>query len=239
MAYQTTIAERLDHLMRTGHPEGTGPQSYEAVALASQEHARLHGGPTVSRQTVFNLRNGKLANPSINSLQALANVYGVSVEHFLKNGPLTDDTRSRAADLDPPAPGAPAVLGRLDTLLGALQPEDPTAPRTDQDRAAIIATWGGRITGEHLAVLRSGRWDERLRAPLRDFAEHIGIPSDYFVDDETAAAASPDLGVLTALKQFGARSIAMRRVAELPDDALQALVPVLEHLSRQGPRQRM
>ncbi|MGW3043748.1 hypothetical protein ACWC9T_27725 [Kitasatospora sp. NPDC001159] len=231
-AHRRTIAERLEHLMSTGHPDGTGPRDYLAVELASQEHARRHpGSPTISRQTVHNLRHGKVANPGINALTTLANVYQVPISYFLSAG---DDATAGQASASLPA----MVLQRLDDVLKVLQP-DTAAPLDDEARITVLDSKGCKISLSDLATLRSGQWDEQLRQPLRDFAGTISLPPGYFVDDTIPAADPDDLLLLGALKAVGARSVAMRQVAGLPSDALQALSPMLDLLSRANPRQRM
>lgn len=229
-AHRRTIAERLTHLMSTGHPDGTGPRDYHAVEQASQEYAeRYPGSPTISRQTVHNLRNERVANPGINSLTALANVYGVPISYFLSEGDTGGGT---------PAPDPDMVLQRLDGILKVLQP-DTAAALDDDARIAVLAARNCPIGRDALDGLRAGRWDERLRLPLEELAARISLPAGYFVDHRIPAADPNDLLLLGALKAQGARGIALRQVAGLPEDAFQALSPMLDLLSKAEPRRRM
>ncbi|MEV7025417.1 hypothetical protein [Kitasatospora sp. NPDC093558] len=234
-AHRRTIAERLTHLMSTGHPDGTGPRDYHAVEQASQDYAeRYPGSPTISRQTVHNLRNERVANPGINSLTALANVYRVPISYFLSEGA----GQGEAAAGRTPAPDPDMVLQRLDGILKVLQP-DTAATLDDDARIAVLTARNCPIGRDALDGLRSGQWDERLRLPLGELAARISLPAGYFVDHRIPAADPNDLLLLGALKAQGARGIALRQVAGLPEDAFQALSPMLDLLSKADPRRRM
>ncbi|WP_051967297.1 hypothetical protein [Kitasatospora mediocidica] len=242
-----TIAAQLDYLIRTGYPDGRGPGDYHGIARASHAYAAVHGGPTISHQAVLNIRKGAVTNVGVNSLQALANVYGVPVTYFFERGPdgllATPAPEPAGADSDADSggrtPPADVVIGRLLTLLSAVQPRG-RAPRTDEELVEAIRARGGRITLGCLASLRAELWDEGLRRRLSDFAAAVGVPADYlFVDEEAAALVAEDLALLSAFKEVGARKVAMRRVAELDDEGIRALGPMLELLSNVGKRQRM
>ncbi|MEY9840574.1 hypothetical protein [Streptacidiphilus sp. EB103A] len=251
------IAIQLAKLMADGHPDGTGPKDYHAVARASADYAKQHGGPTISHQAVHNLRREQNGNPGINGLEALANVYNVQVKYFLEEGSPPDPAVDPANTELPPdtaAPNPEAVLGRLHYLLVDILPKpdiadtDPGAGdsaatgqslETDEGLAAAAGAMGTRIGAADIAALRAGQWNEPLREPLRALAEKVGVPADYFLDDAVAAETDRDLATLTNLRRMGARTVAMRRVAELTDDSFDALRPILEHLSRDSKRHRM
>jgi transcriptional regulator with XRE-family HTH domain len=77
-----TLAEKLDHLFVTVHPPGR-QYSYREVAAAV---------PGISAQYVQQLRTGQRDNPTIQSLEALARFFGVSVAYF------ADDATSERVD---------------------------------------------------------------------------------------------------------------------------------------------
>jgi transcriptional regulator with XRE-family HTH domain len=77
-----TLAQRLDYLIRTIHPEGRGPYSYSELATLIKEKAAVDGGPTVSHGTIQGIRSGKVTNPGIDSLRALAAFFGVPTGYF-------------------------------------------------------------------------------------------------------------------------------------------------------------
>lgn len=231
------IARQLDYLMRTGHPDGTGPTEYLQVAEASQAYAAEHGGPTISHQGVHNLRSGKIANPTVNSLRALANVYQVPCAYFFEDGPASL-LQSAPAPQEQPAPDTGAVLHRLDILLAVVGNRGEDHQHPPEEMAEEIRRHGGVVDAAALAALRQGVWTEALRDPLNDFATRIGVPAAYFFDDEVAERSLRDLRMLSLIKGLGVRQVAMRGVAELDEEALQALVPVIEHLSATAARRR-
>ncbi|WP_051942848.1 hypothetical protein [Streptacidiphilus rugosus] len=224
------VAERLDYLMRTGHPDGGGPTDYAAVAEASHAYAREHGGPTISHQGVFNLRNAKTANPSVNSLEALAHVYGVDITYFLaepdqggdRPAPTTDDAGAGAADPE-------AVLGRLLLLVSIRERRDLEGNYGDKELARLVQGQGGHLTEDDIVRLRGGEWQPHLTARLTSFATASGVPAAFFFDDEVAARVSEDLKLLSALRDIGARQVAMRMVELDPED-VSAIRPMIEHL---------
>ena len=246
-AERGTIAQRLDELISSRHPDGHGPSSYEEIARASREHARMHGGPTISHQGVLNIRSGKVTNPGVDSLQALANVYGVDITYFFETS--TGQETGPAANPEEGGPGspalppAPALAARLNLLFSVVQPNG-RPPLTDQ-AAAEAATAGGTPTSAaQIAALRAGALDglpddSRTPARLARLADVFGVPSAYFFDEEVAARVAEDLAILKAFKDVGARRIALRAVAALDEEALSALVPMIEHLRRASKRQRL
>ncbi|MDH6133752.1 hypothetical protein P3T37_003150 [Kitasatospora sp. MAA4] len=237
-----SIAGQLDHLIRTGHPDGKGPTDYHAIARASHAYAAAHGGPTISHQAVLNIRKGTVTNVGVNALQALANVYGVPVTYFFEHGPdsllAAKPQPAAASSTEVGTPHGEVVVGRLMTLLSAVQPRGQ-APSSDEELAEAIRSRGGRITLSCIAALRADRWGEGMRERLREFAVASGVPADYFFfDDKAAALVAEDLALLSVFKEVGARKVAMRRVAELDDEGIRALNPVLELLSSVVKRKR-
>src|SRR5689334_19249227 len=118
------IAERLDALILSRHPDGRGPGSEREIARRSREYAKTHpGAPTISHQTVANIRDGAVNNPGVDSLRALANVFGVRLGFFLEE----DDPSAHATDVStprPPAQSIPAALlsARLNRLFETIHP---------------------------------------------------------------------------------------------------------------------
>ena len=230
-----TIAQRLDGLIRARHPDGHGPSSYEDIARASRDYARLHGGPTISHQGVLNIRSGKVTNPGVDSLRALANVYGVDITYFFR--PADPAAEDGAAECGPLPPAA-LLAARLNELFAVARPNG-RPEFADAEVAAAVTASGTEITAEQVEALRAGAWSSPTPAQLRSLADFFGVPSAYFTDDGVAARVSEDLAILRAFKDVGARQIALRAVVELDDEALSALAPMIEHLGKASRRQRM
>ncbi|MEU8586798.1 hypothetical protein AB0C59_07280 [Streptomyces sp. NPDC048664] len=239
------IAERLDRLILTRHPDGQGPGSEREIARRSREFARTHPeAPTISHQSVANIRDGVVKNPSVDSLRALANVFGVRLGFFLEEeppAPLQAPTSNATEPSDrQPRPAALGLSTRLNRLFETMHPKE-RGSYSSREVADAIAARGGSISEDEIEHLRDGRWDPTSYEQFETLAAFFGVPVAYFVDDDTAARVSSDLDLVDALKQqgVGTRQIALRAVADLDEDALEALVPVIQHLRQAGRRQRM
>ncbi|MBB1256327.1 helix-turn-helix transcriptional regulator [Streptomyces alkaliterrae] len=86
-----TIAEKLDHLIRSVHPADRGPLSYMEIAEAIREKAGPDG-PTVSHATIQKIRKGEITDPKVSTLTVIAGFFGVPVAYFL------DDTVAERVD---------------------------------------------------------------------------------------------------------------------------------------------
>jgi len=82
----SNLADRIDHLLTTVHPQGCGPYTYDEVA----EGIRAQGGPTISAQYLNQLHRGRRDNPTKQHLEALARFFGVPVAYFFDS---TEATR--------------------------------------------------------------------------------------------------------------------------------------------------
>ena len=85
-----TLADKLDDLFRSIHPQDRGPYSAEEVAASLVKR----GGPTISGTYIWQLRTGQRDNPTKRHLEALALFFGVPVAYFF------DDDSSAALRVD-------------------------------------------------------------------------------------------------------------------------------------------
>lgn len=76
-----TFAEKLDHLLLTVHPKGRKPYSMDEVAAAIAAKGYEH----VSAGYIWALRRGERDNPTIKTVEALADFFGVPPGYFLDN----------------------------------------------------------------------------------------------------------------------------------------------------------
>ncbi|MFI1162845.1 helix-turn-helix domain-containing protein [Streptomyces sp. NPDC020801] len=81
-AGRRTIAQKLDYLITEIHPKDRGPFTYQEIADQIRKRAK-EGDPTVSHGTVQAIRTGKVTNPGVDSLRALASFFGVPPSYFL------------------------------------------------------------------------------------------------------------------------------------------------------------
>ncbi|MDX6352863.1 MAG: hypothetical protein QOF84_7653 [Streptomyces sp.] len=76
-----SFAQRLDHLFTEVHPPSRGSFTYAEVAAAIQE-ASGDAGKGVSASAIQQLRTGARSNPKMDTIQALADFFGVSPSYF-------------------------------------------------------------------------------------------------------------------------------------------------------------
>lgn len=76
-----TLAEKLEYLFEHRHLGRDRPFTLQEVVA----QARESGGPTISIGFLHALRTGKSDNPTVQHLQALASVFGVPIEFFIKD----------------------------------------------------------------------------------------------------------------------------------------------------------
>jgi transcriptional regulator with XRE-family HTH domain len=77
-----TFAERLNRLIATVHPPGRGP--YTAIEVVQAVTAR---GAALSTPYLSQLRSGQRTQPSIDTVSALAEFFGIRREYFTGDDP--------------------------------------------------------------------------------------------------------------------------------------------------------
>jgi transcriptional regulator with XRE-family HTH domain len=100
------IASRLDALFRGSEPRGRDEYSLRKVARSINEKA---GEAVVSPSYLSLLRRGLRADPSYAKLAAVADFFGVPVDHFIED-----------AGTEPPAPGADLAEAVQDSRVAAI-----------------------------------------------------------------------------------------------------------------------
>ncbi|MCF7552573.1 helix-turn-helix domain-containing protein [Pseudonocardia sp. WMMC193] len=83
-----TLAERIDHLLKTVHPADRGPYTLEEVS----DGIKAQSGQSVSAAYLNQLHRGKRDNPTKLNLEAIARFFEVPVAYFF------DDTQGEIAD---------------------------------------------------------------------------------------------------------------------------------------------
>lgn len=74
-----TLAEKINRLFETVHPPERGPYSNAEVERALTQRK---GGPTISANYLYQLRNGRKDNPTKRNLEALVSFFGVDPAYF-------------------------------------------------------------------------------------------------------------------------------------------------------------
>ncbi|WP_214369790.1 helix-turn-helix domain-containing protein [Pseudonocardia sp. H11422] len=119
-----TLAERIDHLLKTVHPADRGPYTLEEVS----DGIRAQGGQAISAAYLNQLHRGKRDNPTKMNLEAIARFFKVPVAYFF------DDTEAQAIDEEIALLQAIRDSGIKDMALRTLG----LSPETRQSVARII-----------------------------------------------------------------------------------------------------
>ncbi|ASQ93460.1 helix-turn-helix transcriptional regulator [Streptomyces sp. 11-1-2] len=131
---------------------------------------------------------------------------------------------------EPVAKAEGTFAARLNGLFETVHPSD----RGPWNNAEVARAIG--VSPTYIGHLRKGKSDNPTLAQMTALADFFGVPVKYFVDDGKGEKVREDVALLQALKEVGARQVALRTVvqtaAELPVDALKSLVPVLQHLKK-------
>ncbi|MFE3325908.1 helix-turn-helix transcriptional regulator [Streptomyces sp. NPDC059176] len=144
------------------------------------------------------------------------------------------DADTAPAD-QPAGSGGNTFADRLNHLFETVYPIERGSPYTDAEVARAVD-----VSKTYIGNLRKGRSTNPGYELIKDLADFFKVPVAAFFDGEEGEEVRRNLHLLGALKEAGVRQIALRTVASLPDEALGALVPMLEHLGKSdGTRGRM
>ncbi|MGW0580430.1 helix-turn-helix domain-containing protein [Streptomyces sp. NPDC002920] len=126
---------------------------------------------------------------------------------------------------------------RLDQLFREVHPAD-RGPWTNAEAARAIG-----VSETYIGYLRKGSRDNPTLSQMQALAKFFGVPATYFVDNGEGESARADVELLAQLKGMGVRQIALRTLAEMSDDSVTSVLPVMQRLAEtqakeQGPRGR-
>lgn len=124
------------------------------------------------------------------------------------------------------------IAERLNRLFATVHPAG-RGPYTLREVAdAINAEAGtGIISAAYLSQLRSGQRAEPSHSKLAAIARFFGVETEYFSDAAAAGVADRQLEFLTAMRDAGVRSVALR-AAGLSEASLAAVRAVIENARR-------
>ncbi|MFD8145431.1 XRE family transcriptional regulator [Streptomyces sp. NPDC059708] len=81
-ATRSSLADKIDRLIRIVTPEGGPAPSYNEIARAIDEAA---GERVISPSYIWKLHKGEADNPRLNHLEALAGYFAVPTEYFFND----------------------------------------------------------------------------------------------------------------------------------------------------------
>jgi transcriptional regulator with XRE-family HTH domain len=114
---------------------------------------------------------------------------------------------------------------RLDRLFKTVYPAGGQ-PFTNAEVARAIG-----VSATYIGNLRKGKSDNPTLAQMQALAAIFNVPVAYFVDDDEGQKTREDLELLAKLKDMGVREIAFRTIADMSEDSVTSVLPVLQRLA--------
>jgi transcriptional regulator with XRE-family HTH domain len=103
-------------------------------------------------------------------------------------------------------------------------------PYSNEEVAAAIRERGtASVSATYIWLLRKGERDNPTLKHLEALASFFGVPPAYFFDDEATARIDAELTVLSAIRDLGVRSLALR-MAGLSAKSLQPIADVIDRV---------
>lgn len=128
--------------------------------------------------------------------------------------------------------GGNVLAERLDHLFATVHPRDRKPYTLREVADAINAEAGATIISvSYLSQLRAGQRTEPSHSRLVAIARFFGVDVDYFSADISPEDADQQIEFLTAMRDAGVRSIALR-VHGLSESSLAAVRAVIENARR-------
>lgn len=174
----------------------------------------------VSRSYVHQLRTGRIANPRLDKLQALAEVMGFPPALWFEDVPDPGGTPLVAS----PGQGA-TISDRLEALLRTSADERSGERYSDADLARFSM---GALTEQEVAGIRTGNTPDPSIEQVLALAEVFAIDPSYFLDTETKAPLL-DRASLEGLSNQKARIIHHKSL-ELSDREQDLIIDMINRL---------
>lgn len=121
------------------------------------------------------------------------------------------------------------LADKLNHLFATVYPAS-RGPYSNEEAAAAIREKGGpSISGTYIWLLRRGQRANPTLKHLEALASLFGVPPAYFFDDEEAARVDAQLELLTAMRDLGVHTVALR-MAGLSPKSLNSIAEVVERV---------
>lgn len=117
---------------------------------------------------------------------------------------------------------------RLNHLFATVHPGD-RGPFSNEEVAQAIRHDGGEISRAYIAYLRNGERENPTMQHLEALAAFFGVKPSYFFDEEIAAGIDAELELISAMRDAGIRSIALR-AAGLSPKGVKVIAELIEQV---------
>jgi transcriptional regulator with XRE-family HTH domain len=210
------VARKFERLLDTYRREDGGRWS-------GIELERATGG-VVTRSYVTNLRKGRIENPGMDKLAAIAKAMGFPAALWFEEEPTRADGRGSAG----PSAGLASRIERLFDVI-----KDPKTGET-YSSSNIARTSLDDLTEEDVEGLRSGSIADPPLSHLLALARAFGVEPSYLVDGTGEAVL--DREIVEALRDDTTQAIA-RESARLPDRERNLVLGIVRQFEGAGSRE--
>ena len=189
------------------------------------ELERATGG-VVTRSYVTNLRKGRIDNPGMEKLDAIAKAMGFTPALWFEEEPTGAEGRGAAGTRE-------GLAGRVERLFDAIK--DPKTGET-YSNSKIARMSLGDLTEEDVEALRSGSLADPPLSHLLALARAFGVEPSYLVDGTGEAVI--DREIVEALRDDTTRTIA-RESAQLRDRERNLVLGIVRQFEGVGSREEV
>ncbi|WP_336922899.1 helix-turn-helix domain-containing protein [Aquipuribacter sp. SD81] len=115
------------------------------------------------------------------------------------------------------SPEPRSLASKLDHLFASVRARGADEPTYREVAAAIAEQGGPTISPSYIWQLRTGLKDNPTLKHLQALARYFGVETAYFFDDAAAERIDAELALLTAMRDAGVRSVALRAAGLSPE----------------------
>lgn len=210
------VAQKFERLLDTFRRE-------DGRRWSGIELERATGG-VVTRSYVTNLRKGRIDNPGMEKLVAIAKAMGFTPALWFEEEPTGAERRGTAGTRE-------GLAGRVERLFDAIK--DPKTGET-YTNSKIARMSLGDLTEEDVEGLRSGSLADPPLSHLLALARAFGVEPSYLVDGTGEAVL--DAEIVEALRDDTTRTIA-RESARLRDRERKLVLGIVRQFEGAGSRE--
>jgi transcriptional regulator with XRE-family HTH domain len=140
--------------------------------------------------------------------------------------------RESSGDPGGTTPPLGTLAAKLDYLFRQVHPRGRGELSYREVASGVEAAGGPTISPTYIMYLRKGERTNPTLQHLEALARFFGVPTAYFLDDETAARTAEELDIVAALRDKDVRALALH-VSELSPEGRAAVSRMVEQLREQ------
>jgi transcriptional regulator with XRE-family HTH domain len=128
-------------------------------------------------------------------------------------------------------PRGPSLSDKVDRLFRTIHPPRRSEYSFEEVAEAIRQRGRPTISATYIWQLRRGLRDNPTKKHIEALSDFFGVPPSYFFDDDDAKRVDAELELLTALRDFHVREVALRAFG-LSAESLNAIRDMVERVRK-------